>query len=119
MSPCLFAQEARDLTSQSIVFQQIAHGAGVIKKCLLQLCRQRIPLHNQRRPQASQDMLLFRRQSCFAGPTGLWQRHWLVKIIGEFVVIIGEPLLVVGEPGEALLVLLKFAHFVGSICSFR
>jgi hypothetical protein len=75
ISPRSLAQEARDFTSQSIAIQQLAHGAGVIDKFPLQLCRQRVPLHDQRRPQASQDMLLFRRQSRFAGLTGLWQRH--------------------------------------------
>lgn len=78
---------------RSIAVQQLAHGAGVIKKFLLQLRRQRIPLHDQRRPQTPQDMVLFRSQSRFVGPTGLWQRRWLFEIIGQFVVIIGEPLL--------------------------
>jgi hypothetical protein len=59
------------LTFQSIAVQQLAHGVGVIRKFPLQLCRQHVSLHDQRRPQASQDMLLF-RQSRFAG---LWQRH--------------------------------------------
>jgi hypothetical protein len=71
ISPPSLAQEPRDLTFQSIAVQQLAHGVGVIRKFPLQLCRQHVSLHDQRRPQASQDMLLF-RQSRFAG---LWQRH--------------------------------------------
>jgi hypothetical protein len=84
----VLAQETSDLCSQSGVVQQPANGAGSIEEFPLQLCLQRVPPHDQRRPKASQDMLLVRSQSRFAGHTGLWHRQQLVEIIGKIVVII-------------------------------
>jgi len=112
------AQEAGDLSSQCGGVQQFAHGTGMIKEFPLQLCRQRVPPHDQRRPQAPQDALLFRCQRRIAGAAVLQNRRQLVEIIGKLVVIIGKPLLVVGEHGEAPFVRLKFTHLVGSISLF-
>jgi len=51
-------QKASDLSSQSGSVQQLTHGAGIVEEFPLQLCGQGIPLHDQRGPEASKDMLL-------------------------------------------------------------
>ncbi len=43
---------------------RLAHGSGVLEKLPLYVCRQVIPLHNHRRPEALQDMLLIFCERC-------------------------------------------------------
>jgi hypothetical protein len=111
----VLAQEASDLSSRSGGVQQLTLGTGIVEEVPLQPCRQRVPLHDQRRAQALQDTPLFRCQSPIAGPTGIQHRRHLVEIIGKLVVIIGKPLLVLGKYGEAPFVRLKITDLVRSI----
>src|SRR5438093_3191959 len=87
-SPCccflvilVLVQKASDLSSESSSLQQLTHGSGIVEELPLQLCRQGIPLHDQRCPKASKDMLLF------------------------------HPLLIISEHAEALFEFLKFTSF--------
>src|SRR5437899_1785923 len=77
----MLVQKASDLSSESSSLQQLAHGAGIVEELSLQLRRQGIPLHDQRCPEASKDMLLF------------------------------HPLLIIREHAEALFEFLKFTSF--------
>jgi hypothetical protein len=55
----MLVEESRDLALQFSCATQLTHGDGVIKEFMLDICGQIIPLHDDGRPQAPQNMLLF------------------------------------------------------------
>jgi len=60
---------ARDLSSESNGVHQFVHGSGRFEKLSLQLRRQRVPLHDRRRAETSQNFLLVANEDCFTGTT--------------------------------------------------
>jgi hypothetical protein len=105
------------LCSQRGGIQEFALSSGIIEEFLLQLGRQRVPLHDGRSPQASQDTFAFR----FSAGARTLQRMYFFRLLVDartrrcihlfhffgdaemrrrmhgFVMIIGKPLLVVGS----------------------
>jgi hypothetical protein len=60
-------QNASDLSSKSGSLQQATHAACIVEEFPSQFCRHGIPLHDQRCPEASQDILLFLGNGSAAG----------------------------------------------------
>jgi len=55
----MLVQKASDLTSESTGLQQRTHAAGIVEEVPAQLGRQYVPLHDERGPEAAQDVILF------------------------------------------------------------
>src|SRR6266566_5695143 len=98
----MLVQEAGDLSPQRGNVGQVAHGTGTIEELPLQLFRYGVPLHYDRRSQASKNVLL-------GGGEGGRPLAVLVRSVQCFLEIVRQPFLVVGKRCEAALSLAEFS----------
>jgi hypothetical protein len=119
-------QKARDLPAKRCVVQEVTHRGSIVEEFPLQLSGQSPPLHDQGRPEKSQNMLLFPREANMVGRLalqdglGLFLRKGASGILGvgsvqRLIIVLREPFRVVRKLGESLLEFLIFALVVGLI----
>jgi hypothetical protein len=107
----LLVQESRDHSSASRRFGEFADSRGIVEKLPFQFCRQRTPLHDDRRSEAAQHEVLV---VCDCEVRG----RLSIRAVHRFVVVIREPLFVVRQRGEPLLKRLKItrlARYCGAL----
>jgi hypothetical protein len=86
----MLVQKSGDLPAERRRLQQFPDRAGGVEDLALQRLRECVPLHDDRRAKASQDVLLFGRKGQAASAM------LFCRVYGA-VVVISQPLLVIGE----------------------
>jgi hypothetical protein len=107
----LLVQESRDHSSASRRFGEFAYSRGTVEKLPLQFCRQRTPLHDDRRSEAAQHEILV---VCDCEVRG----RLSIRAVQRLVIVVGEPLFIVRQRGEPLLKRLKItrlARYCGAL----
>src|ERR1700704_1881820 len=103
----VLVQKSGYLPAERRCLQQLAHGSGGIEDLPLQQRRQGVPLHDDRRPKTSQNVLFFGSKGRAAGRVLLRYMHWIVISIRD-----ASP--VIRQRDEAVLQVLKFMAFLSA-----
>src|SRR5579862_997843 len=99
----VLVQKSRDLPSQLGRSQQLTHRSSSVKELPLELRRDGVPLHDDRRAKTSKDMLLFSGE-------GVVGRLPFIRAFERLVEIVRQPLFVVSKRAEAVTRVLIFAN---------